>query len=83
MYVRTDFVELKERGEKIMASVNPIQLEKYLKGVDYPANKNDLIKHAQQNGADQQVLETLKQLPDRTYEGPAGVSKAVGAMDRK
>ena len=66
-----------------MASVNPIQLEKYLKGVDYPANKNDLIKHAQQNGADQQVLETLKQLPDRTYEGPAGVSKAVGAMDRK
>ncbi|HEX6482703.1 MAG TPA: DUF2795 domain-containing protein [Ktedonobacteraceae bacterium] len=66
-----------------MASVNPIQLEKYLKGVDYPANKNDLIKRAQQNGADQQVLETLKQLPDRSFEGPAGVSKAIGAMDRK
>jgi hypothetical protein len=66
-----------------MASVNPIQLEKYLKGVDYPANKNDLIKHAQQNGADQQVLDTLKQLPDRTFEGPSGVSKAIGAMDRK
>ena len=66
-----------------MASVNPIQLEKYLKGVDYPANKNDLIKRAQQNGADQQVLDTLKQLPDRTFEGPSGVSKAIGAMDRK
>ena len=66
-----------------MASVNPIQLEKYLKGVDYPANKNDLIKRAEQNGADQQVLDTLKQLPDRTFEGPSGVSKAVGAMDRK
>ena len=66
-----------------MASVNPIQVEKFLKGVDYPANKNDLIKHAQQQGADQQVLETLKQLPDRSFEGPAGVSKAIGAMDRK
>jgi hypothetical protein len=66
-----------------MASVNPIQLEKYLKGVDYPANKNDLIKRAEQNGADQQVLDTLKQLPDRTFEGPSGVSKAIGAMDRK
>jgi hypothetical protein len=66
-----------------MASVNPVQVEKYLKGVDYPANKNDLVKHAQQQGADQQVLETLKQLPDRTFEGPAGVSKAIGSMDRK
>ena len=66
-----------------MASVNPIQLEKYLKGVDYPASKNDLIKHAQQNGADQRVLDTLKQLPDRSYEGPAGISKAIGNIDRK
>lgn len=66
-----------------MASVNPIQLEKYLKGVDYPASKNDLIKQAQQNGADQRVLERLKQLPDRSYEGPAGISKAIGNIDRK
>lgn len=66
-----------------MASVNPIQLEKYLKGVDYPASKNDLIKRAEQNGADQRVLETLKQLPDRSFEGPAGISKAIGNIDRK
>ena len=66
-----------------MASVNPIQLEKYLKGVDYPAKKNDLIKRAEQNGADQRVLDTLKQLPDRTFDGPSGVSKAIGNMDRK
>jgi hypothetical protein len=66
-----------------MANINPIQVEKYLKGVDYPANKNDLVKHAQQQGADQQVLETLKQLPDRTFDGPSGVSKAIGSIDRK
>ena len=66
-----------------MASVNPIQLEKYLKGVDYPASKNDLIKRAEQNGADQRVLETLKQLPDRTFDGPSGISKAIGNIDRK
>ena len=66
-----------------MASVNPIQLEKYLKGVDYPASKNDLIKRAEQNGADQRVLDTLKQLPDRTFDGPSGISKAIGNIDRK
>src|SRR5258708_3134914 len=75
--------ELIEEEKKTMASVNPIQVEKFLKGVDYPASKRDLVKHGQQRGGDQEVLETLKQLPDRTYEGPAGVSKAIGAMDRK
>ncbi|HJT58373.1 MAG TPA: DUF2795 domain-containing protein [Ktedonobacteraceae bacterium] len=59
-------------------AVNPIQLEKYLKGVNYPASKNDLIKQAQQNGADQNVLDTLKKLPDRNFDGPTGISKASG-----
>ena len=66
-----------------MAGVNPIQVEKFLKGVDYPANKQELVKHAQKQGADQQVLDTLKKLPDQSYEGPSGVSKAIGSIDRK
>ncbi|HLH62788.1 MAG TPA: DUF2795 domain-containing protein [Ktedonobacteraceae bacterium] len=64
-------------------AVNPIQLQKYLKGVNYPVNKKDLIKQAEQNGADQKVLETLKQLPDQKFEGPSGVSKAIGDIDNK
>ncbi|HZR40158.1 MAG TPA: DUF2795 domain-containing protein [Ktedonobacteraceae bacterium] len=65
-----------------MAKVNPIQMEKYLKGVDYPASKADLIKHAQQQGADEQVREVLNQLPDQRFTSPADVSKAVGTIDR-
>ena len=66
-----------------MATINPIQLEKFLKGVDYPAHKADLIKKAQQNGADQGALSTLNQLPDQQFQTPADVSQAVGAIDRK
>ncbi len=66
-----------------MADVNPIQIEKYLKGVDYPADKQDLIKKAQQNGADQNVRDTLNALPDQKFDSPADVSKAVGAINRK
>jgi hypothetical protein len=64
-------------------AVNPIQLQKYLKGVNYPVSKDELIKQAEQNGADQNVLDTLKQLPDKQFEGPSGVSKAIGDMDTK
>jgi hypothetical protein len=31
-----------------MAKVNPIQLQKHLKGMDYPASKQDLINYAKQ-----------------------------------
>src|SRR5215208_2355627 len=64
----------------IMAKVNPIQLQKYLKGVDYPASKEDLLKRAKEEGADEEICTTLEQLPDEQYDTPADVSKAVGNM---
>jgi hypothetical protein len=63
-----------------MASVNPIQLQKYLKGVDYPANKQQLIEAAKKNGADENVCSTLSQLPDDKYDAPVDVSQAVGKL---
>ncbi len=61
-----------------MAKINPIQLQKWLKGVDYPASKDDLIAQAKQNGADEHVIEVLEEIPDDDYDTPADVSKAVG-----
>lgn len=60
--------------------VNPIQIEKYLKHVDYPASKDDLLEAAQKEGADANVMHTLEDLPDDTFEGPVGVSKAIGNL---
>ena len=61
-----------------MAQVNPIQLQKYLKGVDYPASKDDLIQRAKQQGADENVNSALEQLPDEQYQTPTDVNKALG-----
>lgn len=64
-----------------MATINPIQLQKFLKGMNYPATKEELIDHAQQHDADENALSTLKQLPEDEYETPADVSKAVGEIE--
>lgn len=66
-----------------MPKASPKDVEKSLKGIDYPAKKQDLLKHAQTHGAEPQVLETLKQLPEQTFEGPTGVTKAIGEIDRR
>lgn len=64
-----------------MAKANPIQIQKHLKGVDYPASKQDLIEHAQQQGADENIRSVLEQLPDEEFETPAEVSKAIGDIE--
>ncbi len=61
-------------------AVNPIQLQKHLSGVDYPASKEDLVKHARQRGADQDALNTLESLPRDTFNSPNDVSEAIGNL---
>ncbi len=60
-----------------MADVNPIELQKHLGGVDYPASRDDLVRKAEENGADDDVLEALRGIPDREYDAPTAVTKAV------
>jgi hypothetical protein len=64
-----------------MASINPVQLQKHLKGMDYPASKQDLIDHAKKNGADENALSVLEKIAEDQYETPTDVNKAVGKVD--
>ncbi|WP_019813462.1 DUF2795 domain-containing protein [Saccharomonospora saliphila] len=57
-----------------MSQPNPIQMQKYLSGVDYPCSRDDLVRHARDQGADDEVLDHLRNIPDRTYDGPNAVS---------
>jgi hypothetical protein len=66
-----------------MMKISPAQVEKFLKGMDYPVSKADLIKYAQQHGADENIRAALQRLPDQTFQSPVDVSKAVGELDRK
>ena len=55
--------------------VSPIDVQKALKGMDYPASKQQILDHAK--GGGQEVLDALEKIDDREYEGPSGVSAAV------
>ncbi|GHF26494.1 hypothetical protein GCM10017786_70800 [Amycolatopsis deserti] len=57
-----------------MSAPNPIQMQKFLSGVDYPCTRDGLVDHAQSQGAPDDVLDHLRQLPDREYDGPNAVS---------
>ena len=57
--------------------VSPIDIQKALGGIDYPAKKEDIVKHAQDNGGSDDVVQALQGIEDREYEGPSGVSESV------
>ena len=38
-----------------MATVNPIQVQKYLKGVNYPVSKQDIVQTAKNEGAEKDI----------------------------
>ncbi|MEU9206658.1 DUF2795 domain-containing protein [Streptomyces sp. NPDC048415] len=60
-----------------MSDVNPIELQKALKGAEYPADREELVKIAQHNGADSALVERLESLTEDDFDGPDAVSRAV------
>jgi hypothetical protein len=63
------------------ASVNPVEIQKSLKDIIYPAGKHQLVEHAKSHGADQDVLSILEQLPDQQCRNAADVSKSGGQVE--
>jgi hypothetical protein len=60
-----------------MARINPSQVQQYLSGVDYPATREDIVQHAERQGAEPEVLEALESLPMQRFQGPNDVSQAI------
>lgn len=61
--------------------VSPTNVQKALKGMDYPASKQDLVQRARDNGASGEIIEKIQQLPGDQYDSPAGVMKAFGKTE--
>ena len=60
-----------------MAQAEFIEVQKALGGISYPATRDQLVDHAKGKSASKDILDALQNIPDREYDGPNEVSKAV------
>ncbi len=67
------------RGDPEKAS--PAAVERYLRGIHFPAEKRELIQHAKENGAPDDVLRVLSRFEDKEYSGAVDVAKEVGKVE--
>ncbi len=52
-------------------------ITRYLKGIDFPAEKEELVQQARDNDADEEVINALEDLDDREYESMADVMRSI------
>lgn len=59
-------------------NVSAAEVATFLKGIDFPKSKAELIDHAEDNNAPPEVINLLEELPDRDYSSMAEVEHEVG-----
>lgn len=73
--------ELGDELERLRTEkASPIQVQAFLEDIRYPADKEDLLAEAERHRAGADVRATLERLPDRRFEGPTDVSRAIGEL---
>lgn len=65
-----------------MAGPSVADMTHALKGIDFPAKRNDLKKHAQQNKAPDEVISAIENLPEEEFNTMADVARAYGQEDK-
>jgi hypothetical protein len=53
------------------------EVQMALKGVDYPASKDELASHAERNGADRDLVDALSSMNKDSFDGPNAVMKEL------
>jgi hypothetical protein len=57
--------------------VKPDLIESLLEGMPLPARRDEIVEHAEIEGADDDLLAALRALPDREYETVDDVGESL------
>ncbi len=76
-----EFLMVRGEGQTAQGLASPALIQKYLKGMSYPADKNTLMTCANENNAPKEVTEVINRLPEMEYISPAHVMKEVGKIE--
>jgi len=57
------------------------EVQKYLKGFDYPASPDQLARHAENHGAGDDLVGALRGLHKDSFDGPSAVIHSLSEAD--
>lgn len=57
------------------------EVQKSLKGFDYPGSPQQLAEHAKANGASGDLVNALRSMKKQSFDGPNAVMQALGEQN--
>ncbi|MGB9979277.1 DUF2795 domain-containing protein [Methanobacterium sp.] len=67
----------------VRGDLPPAQIGPFIKDINFPADKKEVIKHAQNTDANPEVIETLKSLPNQKFNSSQELKKILGNIQRQ
>jgi hypothetical protein len=64
-------------------NIDPQMVNQVLSTIKYPVSKNNLVQMAQQRGANNQVIDVLQRLPDKTFNSPQEIETAFQGLGKQ
>lgn len=61
----------------------PARIGPYIKDINFPANKKDVIQHVKSSNADDEVIATLENLPEQKFNSSQELKKVLGDIQRQ
>ena len=74
LYANTSYSRMAEAD----MSEEAAQIKRYLSGLDFPAQKREIIMHARNQGMPQPLITRIEGCPEREYTDPMDVARAMG-----
>ncbi|HLB25385.1 MAG TPA: DUF2795 domain-containing protein [Nitrospirota bacterium] len=62
---------------------SPSNITEYLQGIDFPCWRQEVVDHAEENGAGKDMLRILRGMPDQEFSSIADVTKAYNKAQQK
>ena len=61
-------------------TISAAEIQKFIGGIDFPCDKDELVEHARDMGAPKSVLDFMQKFPDKEYGSAIDVSKGVSQV---
>jgi hypothetical protein len=56
-------------------------VEQYLIGLEFPADRDEIIEHAERQGTPDEIVDMLYRLPEKTYTTAADISYELHLLE--
>ena len=66
-----------------MANMSQADIDRYLRNINYPVDKNELVNYARKLNVPEDMMRNLDKLPNQKFNSPDDIRKSMGEVSSR